>query len=143
MSPRTVSTALCASLPARVPNRCPPLHRRTLPGVLRSPRTCTNRQRIWPCDATAPKSAEFRPETEPAANGASEGCVKRRPADVLLHERSGSPEDTELERISLPGPRIKDLRDLFVNEGGARSRSRTLSVLTVCEYRSWLTRRRV
>jgi len=55
----------------------------------------------------------------------------------------GSPEDTDLERISLPGPRIKDLRRLFVIESGARSRSRTLSVLTACEYRGCLTQQRV
>ena len=28
---------------------------------------------------------------------------------VLLNQKSGSPEDTDLERISLRGPRIKDL----------------------------------
>ena len=37
------------------------------------------------------------------------GCVKRQPVDVLLTEKSGSPLDTDLERISLRGPRIKDL----------------------------------
>lgn len=49
-------------------------------------------------------------------------CVKRQRADVLLSQKSGSPEDTELERISLGGPRIKHLRDLFVIESGAQSR---------------------
>ena len=47
-------------------------------------------------------------------------CVKRRRADVLLSRRSGSPEDTDLERISLAGPRIKDLRNSFVIESGAQ-----------------------
>jgi len=59
-----------------------------------------------------------------------------------VQARNGSPEDTDLERISLRGPRIKDLRDLFVIESGARSRSRTLSVLSVCEYRGGLTQQR-
>src|ERR1700682_1338547 len=62
---------------------------------------------------------------------------------VLLTPKSGSPLDTDLERISLACPRIKHLRDLFVIESGARSRSRTLSVLTACEYRSCLTQQRV
>src|SRR5712664_974884 len=55
MSPRTVLTALCSSLPARVRNRCPPVHRRTLPGVLRSPRTCANRQRMRPGSGGSPQ----------------------------------------------------------------------------------------
>ena len=71
------------------------------------------------------------------------GCVKHQPTDVLLNQKSGSPLDTDLERISLGSPRIKDLRDLFVIESGARSRSRTLSVLTACEYRGCLTQQRV
>jgi hypothetical protein len=62
---------------------------------------------------------------------------------VLLTKKSGSPEDTDLERISLGGPRIKHLRDLFVIESGAQSGSRTLSVLTTCEYRGCLTQQRV
>ncbi len=33
-----------------------------------------------------------------------------------------APEDTDLERISLGGPRIRYLRDLFVIDSGARSR---------------------
>ena len=33
---------------------------------------------------------------------------------------SGSPEDTDLERISLGGPRIEELRELFVIECGAQ-----------------------
>jgi hypothetical protein len=70
-------------------------------------------------------------------------CVKRRPAEVLLTKRSGSPEDTDLERNSLQGPRIKHLRDLFVIESGAQTRLRTLSVLTACEYRSGLTQQRI
>lgn len=61
---------------------------------------------------------------------------------VLLSRKSGSPEDTDLERISLGGPRIKHLRDLFVIESGAQTRSRTLSVLTACEYRGRLTQQR-
>src|ERR1700682_1494762 len=61
---------------------------------------------------------------------------------VLLTPKSGSPLDTDLERNSLRGPRIKHLRDLFVIESGARSRSRTLSVLTACEYRVQLTHQR-
>ncbi len=52
-------------------------------------------------------------------------CVKRQPAGVLRTTRSGSPEDTDLERISPGGPRIKHLCDLFVIESGARSRLRT------------------
>jgi len=59
-----------------------------------------------------------------------------------VQARNGSPEDTDLERISLRGPRIKDLRDLFMIESSARSRSRTLSVLSVCEYRGGLTHQR-
>jgi hypothetical protein len=47
-----------------------------------------------------------------------------------------SPLDTDLERISLGGPRIKDLPDLLVIESGAQTRLRTLSVLTAYEYRS-------
>ncbi len=35
---------------------------------------------------------------------------------------TGSPEDTDLERVSFGGPRIKHLRNLFVIESGARSR---------------------
>src|SRR5258705_8431361 len=46
-------------------------------------------------------------------------CVKRQPAGVLRTTRSGSPEDTDLERISPGGPRIKHLCDLFVIESGA------------------------
>ncbi len=52
--------------------------------------------------------------------------VKRLGADVLPSSRNGSPEDTDLERNSLGGPRIKHLRELFVFQSGARSRSRTL-----------------
>src|SRR4051812_49355136 len=48
----------------------------------------------------------------------------------------GSAEDTDLEQISLGGPRIKHLRALFVIESGVQTRSRTLSVLTASEYRS-------
>jgi hypothetical protein len=46
---------------------------------------------------------------------------------------SGSPEDTDLEGISLRGPRIKHLRALFVLESGARSRSRTVKCVRVSE----------
>jgi len=42
------------------------------------------------------------------------GCVKRQPSDVLLSRRNGSPLDTDLERFDSQGPRIKDLRELFV-----------------------------
>src|SRR6266478_3485399 len=69
-------------------------------------------------------------------------CVKRGEADVLLSRRSGSPEDTDLERISLRSPRIKYLRDLFVIESGAQTQLRTLSVLTACEYRQRLAPQR-
>ena|SRR3989442_4455766 len=62
------------------------------------------------------------------------GTIRRR------HNRwkIGSPKDTDLERNSLRGPRIKHLGDWFAIESGARSRLRTLSVLTACEYRSCL-----
>jgi hypothetical protein len=70
------------------------------------------------------------------------GCVKRQPPEVLPNRRSGSPEDTDLERNSLAGPRIKDLRESFVIESGARTRSRTLSMLSACEYRGCLTQQR-
>ena len=60
-----------------------------------------------------------------------------------VRTRNGSPEDTDLERISLVGPRINQLRDLFVIESGAQTPLRTLCVLTACEYRSCLTQQRV
>src|SRR2546428_8240579 len=42
-----------------------------------------------------------------------------------------------------PGSGNQGLRGLLVIESGARTRSRTLSVLTACEYRSCLTQQRV
>ena len=39
-----------------------------------------------------------------------------------MAHRLTAAEDTESERRSLGGPRIEHLRDLFVNESGARSR---------------------
>src|SRR5882762_2360901 len=99
---------------------------------------------------SGPAPAAARPPASAAhgRNGARresprQRCVKRRRADVLLSRRSGSPEDTDLERISLAGPRIRYLRDLFVIESGAQSRLRTLSVLSACEYRGGLTQQRV
>ena len=65
-----------------------------------------------------------------------EFVARTAPSDVLLSRRNGSKEDTDLERISLQDPRIKHLRDLFVIESRAQSRSRTLLVLTACEYRA-------
>ena len=41
------------------------------------------------------------------------------------------------------GPRINQLRDLFVIESGAQTPLRTLCVLTACEYRECLTQQRV
>ena len=75
---------------------------------------------------------------EREAIGDRTACVKRQQANVLLSRRGGSPEDADLERISLAGPRIKDLRDLFVIGSGAQTRLRTLSVLTACGYRGGL-----
>jgi len=49
-----------------------------------------------------------------SARRSRRSCVKRRRAHVLLDERSGSPLDTDLERFDSQGPRIKDLRELFV-----------------------------
>src|SRR5882762_1535296 len=76
---------------------------------------------------SGPAPAAARPPASAAhgRNGARresprQRCVKRRRADVLLSRRSGSPEDTDLERISLAGPRIKDLRNSFVIESGAQ-----------------------
>src|SRR6267378_7061787 len=87
-----------------------------------------------------------RLRTAETAHGARAPGSAVLSADVpmfLLSRRSGSPEDTDLERISLAGPRIRYLRDLFVIESGAQSRLRTLSVLSACEYRGGLTQQRV
>jgi hypothetical protein len=70
-------------------------------------------------------------------------CRQTGRSPQRVFEWSGSPEDTDLERISLRGPRIKHLRDLFVIESGAQTRSRTLFVLSACEYRGCLTQQRV
>jgi len=95
---------------------------------------------------TKTRGERVRPEARRAGEGvyvlARHGDHTHLAYDVLT-KKSGSPEDTELERNSLQGPRIEDLRDLFVIESGARLRSRTLFVLTACEYRSCLTRQRV
>src|SRR6266853_6356315 len=92
---------------------------------------------------TKTRGERVRPEARRAGEGvyvlARHGDHTHLAYDVLT-KKSGSPEDTELERNSLQGPRIEDLRDLFVIESGARTRLRTLCVLTACEYRSCLTR---
>jgi len=85
--------------------------------------------------AASPVAAAVAPRSRVSALRVSCGpgerswptCVKRPRADVLPNRKSGSPEDTDLERISLQGPRIKDLRDLFVIESGA-SRVHELSL---------------
>ena len=78
---RVVLTTLCPSLPVRVRNRCPPVHRRTLPSVLRSPSPCANRQRIW---AKRQEEAQARGvqgrNTEASHLEGSEDCVKRQRA---------------------------------------------------------------
>ena len=48
-------------------------------------------------------------------------AVKALALEIVVEKSNGSPEDTDLERIYLAGPRIKHLRDLFVIESGARS----------------------
>ena len=107
---------------------CPPVPR----SVCEHAENATRHRRIG---ATARSSAR----KVRVADGASRrGCVKRHQADVLLSKESGSPKDTNLERFALVGPRIKDLRDLFVIESGARSRSRTLFVLIACEVSALL-----
>jgi hypothetical protein len=58
--------------------------------------------------ATARSSGLKRRRVRGATSG---GGVKRRHGDVLLSRRNGSPEDTDLERVSLAGPRNKGLRD--------------------------------
>ncbi len=103
------------SLPARVLNRCPAV----------GPGTCANGQRIGDESDRCGKCAEFSADSGDSRESAQRRCVKRRRGDVLLDRKSGSPEDTDLERVSLGGPRIKHLRNLFVIESGARSRSRT------------------
>src|SRR6267143_4972818 len=48
--------------------------------------------------------------------------------DVLLTKKSGSPEDTDLERISLAGPRIKDLGQVVRDREWCSGRDHELSL---------------
>jgi hypothetical protein len=131
-SPRESSKSVSSDAPQDTP-RSPPVPRSVC-------ERAENGGRPALISATARTSAR---KSRLAGSSARLGCVKHLQADVLLTERSGSPEDTDLERFSLGGPRIKHLRDLFVIESGARSRSRTLSALTACEYHGCLTQQRL
>ena len=59
-----------------------------------------------------------------------------------LLDRDRSPEDTDLERIVLRGPRIKHLRDLFVIESGAPVAITNSLCVSACEYRGGVNTRR-
>ena len=102
-------------------------------------RIASNLSNLW-----IDRGRALQPEPEPDPEFRAECTVGPRALRVaaqaatenaLPSRKSGSPEDTDLDRTSLGGPRIKHLRELFVIEGGARSRSRTLFVLSACEYR--------
>jgi hypothetical protein len=78
-----------------------------------------------------------------AREGVHRRCVQRRRRDVLLSRKSGSPGDTDPETGSSRWSENPALRELFVIESGARSRSRTLCVLSARESRRCLTQQRM
>jgi hypothetical protein len=132
----SVLTTHSRALPARVLGRCPPSPPEdtgACPPVPRSEcertENANSRGRVGATRRSSGRNGRRRDRARDAR------CVKRPRADVLATEGNGSPEDTERERLCLGGPRIKHLRDLFVNESGARSAPRTLPVLTPADTR--------
>src|SRR2546426_2306428 len=113
-------------------------------GLSRSPLRLSHGT-IRGCDEKACSNASSGAGRKPAraCGAATRRCGRPFPRVPARTLRRDGPLDTDLERISLGGPRIKDLRDLFVIESGAQSRLRTLSVLIAYEYRGWLTQERI
>src|SRR5438132_4449899 len=99
-------------------------------------RIASNLSNLW-----IDRGRALQPEPEPDPEFRAECTVGPRALRVaaqaatenaLPSRKSGSPEDTDLERISLGSPRINQLRDLFVIESGTQTPLRTLCVLTAC-----------
>jgi len=81
---------------------------------------------------TKTRGERVRPEARRAGEGvyvlARHGDHTHLAYDVLLTKKSGSPEDTDLERISLAGPRIKDLGQVVRDREWCSGRDHELSL---------------